>query len=513
MKTLLKDKERKFIDKLGAGIQKQVTVKRMSVLLTVLYLGSLVPLLWIAWYNYPSADDYSIGSEAHQTWVATHSVLSVIWQGILRAAEDWLHWMGYFTSNYLMAVPPNAFGERWYVLTTWIMVGMLSASSFYLLQTIFCKVFHADKYAGRCVCMLLLLASVQCMCPEGRVEAFYWYAGAANYVLVHALSLFFYGLLISAAYDTGRRRTLKLAGASVLGFFVGGGNQMTALNVAIVLLAAIGGIVYRGAGKRVGRLFIPMGLFYFGFLLNVAAPGNWVRAADAAGMGAVKAVLVSFYTCLDLAVSEWTTWPVLVLLIVAIPFFWHMAEKTEFQFPNPLLVCFFGYCLVSAMMTPPFFAVGNIGAGRLQALTYLMYILVLTLCVGYGTGWARKKVEQQITLFSDVKRLPVVGSWCVFCCLVAFLAGSVLMVVPEPHYYTCTSAVADLVNGSAKTYGEEMQQRTKLYNSGSTGVIEVEPLSVHPTLLYFSDIQDEKNYWENLGLSRFYGLDGVVVKK
>lgn len=493
-------------------LRRLITPKSAAVLTTVIYVLSLVPLLWIAWYNYPSADDYSIGSNCHQTWVATHNVFSVIWQGIVRSADDWLNWMGYFTSNFLMAVPPSTFGERFYVLTTWIMLGMLSFSTMYLFHALFVKAFKADQYVSHSAAMLTLFASVQCMCPAGRGEAFYWYSGAANYIFVHSMSLFFFGLLISAAYDKGKKRTWDLAAASFLGFFTGGGNQMTALNVAIVLLTAIIFITFRKKWKKLKALRGPVGLFYLGFLLNVAAPGNLVRAEDSHGMNPVKAVLVSFYECLDRVISEWTTWPVIVIMIALIPLFWHMAGNISFQFSCPLIAVFLGYCLAAAMITPPVFAVGNMEAGRLQALTFLMYILILALCTGYVTGWARKKYDNRAEALVQTNGFSAESCWCLLGCLVFLAFGSALSIVPEPRYYTFSSALTDLANGSAREYGDALKERMERYNSKAEGIIEVEPLTSHPVLLYFSDIKEDPEDWENRGLSRFYGIDGVRVR-
>ncbi len=501
-----------------------ITPKVLAVFLTVCYVLSLIPLLWIAWYNYPSADDYSIGSNCRQVWVNTHNIFVVIWQGIERAAEDWLHWMGYFTSNYLMAVPPNTFGERWYVLTTWVMLGMLTFSVIYLFHAIFVKLFKADRYVSLSVSILVLFVSVQCMCPEGRVEAFYWYSGAANYIFVHSMSLFFYGLLISAVFDNGRKRIWDVVMASFLGFLTGGGNQMTALNVAVVLLVMTGIITWQKKWESCKVLRLPVGIFYLGFLLNIGAPGNWVRAEGTSGMNPIKAVFVSFYECLDKMMNQWTTWSVIVVMIALIPLFWYIAGHTDFRFPYPLAVVAFGFCLASAMVTPPLFAVGNMAAGRLQALSFLMYILVLALCVGYVTGWVRKRQgsdqeaeemksgrtkqqDRQKGSFSPQSRLCLLG------CAAFLIFGSALTLIPEPRYYTCSSAAVDLLNGSAKEYGEALKKRGELYRSGAKGVIEVEPLPCQPALLYFSDIKEDREDWENRGLCRFYGLDGVVVKK
>lgn len=500
-------------------VRKLITPKSLAIFTSAVYVFSLIPLLWIAWYNYPSADDYSIGSNCHQAWMETHNIFAVIWQGIVRAAEDWLNWMGYFTSNFLMAVPPNSFGERYYVLTTWIMLGMLSLSVIYLFRSIFVKIFHADRYLCHSLSMLVLFVSVQCMCPAGRGEAFYWYSGAVNYIFVHSMSLFFFGLLISAVYDKGKKRIWDLGIASLLGFLTGGGNQMTALNGAVVLLAMIVLVTGCKKWKKFKKLGIPMAAYYLGFLLNVCAPGNWVRAEGTNGMNPIKAVFVSFYDCLDRAMNQWTTWTVIVIMIALVPLFWHMVKNVSFRFPYPLVVVFFGFCLVSAMMTPPLFAVGGMDAGRIQALTYLMYILILTLCVGYVTGWFRQRwkeagAERLEETEDNSKTFSPQTCWCLLGCLAFFAFGSLLTVIPEPHYYTFSSALTELSNGNAKAYGDALRERMEIYrNAPEEGIIEVDPLPVQPQLLYFSDIKEDPQDWENRGLSRYYGFEAVKVRK
>lgn len=498
-------------DKLGEKLTKWITPKRLAIFLTIVYVLSLIPLLWIGWYNYPSADDYSIGSNCRQIWVQSHNIFAVLWAGIVRAVEDWLYWMGYFTSNFLMAVPPNVFGERFYVLTVWIMLSMLSLSTWYLLKNIFVRVFHGDKYISHSIIMCMLFVTVQCM--VGRVEAFYWYAGAANYMLVHSMSLFFYGLLIAAVYDKGKKRTWDLTAASILGFLVGGGNQMTALNVAVVMLVVIGfGIVLK-KWKEYKALLIPICLSLFGFILNVAAPGNWVRSESVDGMNPIKAVLVSFYYCLDYCADEWSGWPVLLLIVVLMPLFWKMAEKTAYSFHCPLVVTLFGYCLVSAMMTPPLFAVGNMGAARLKAITFAMYILILVLCEGYLVGYVRKKWQSANMDGKDLaKEFTVSEAWCIVLCIFFFAGASVLTIMPEEHYFTYSSAITDLQNGSAKAYGDALAKRAELYNSGEKNIV-VQSLPTEPQLLYFSDIDEDANGWQNKGLCKYYGIESVRKEK
>ena len=195
MNSWIREKDYNRMQTIVQKLTFWMSPKGLSIFFSLLLCGSVIPLLWIGFYNYPSADDYSIGSNAHVTWESTHNVFRVLWVGAVRAVDDWLTWMGYFTSNFLMAVPPSSFGEEMYWMTAVIMIGMLVASTVYLFYMILCKVFGADKKWVLSVSSICLFATIQCIPMAGRVEAFYWYAGAANYTLLHAMANFFYGIL------------------------------------------------------------------------------------------------------------------------------------------------------------------------------------------------------------------------------------------------------------------------------------------------------------------------------
>ena len=190
--------------------------------------------------------------------------------------------------------------------------------------------------------------------------------------------------------------------------------------------------------------------------------------------------------------------------------FWHITNNISFNFSYPLLWVVFGYCLVSAMITPPLFAVGNIEAGRLQAQIYLMYILTLTLCIGYVIGWIRKHFERWQKAAESSSYNPESGIWLLGC-LIFLTFGSAITIIPEPHYYTCSSALTDLLNGNARTYKSDLEKRIKAYHQKGDGIVQVDMLTVQPSLLYFVDITEDEQDWKNCGVARFYGLDGVAV--
>ena len=88
----------------------------------------------------------------------------------------------------------------------------------------------------------------------------------------------------------------------------------------------------------------------------------------------------------------------------------------------------------------------------------------------------------------------------------------VLTVIPDPHYFSFSSAVTDLANGNAKAYGDALEKRMEQYTGGEKNIV-VDPLPCQPDLLYFSDIKKDPEDWENKGICRFYGLESVRIRE
>lgn len=495
-------------------VRKNLTLKDLAILFTFVYCLGLLPVLLMAGYNFPSADDYTNGLRCYQAWNTTHSLWAVLKEAIGRTVFEYTQWRGCFTSSFLSALPPSIWGERWYGMTTLIVLVSLTASVIYFLFCLLNKVFKADKYKCLGIAMMVLIMLVQCLRREERTELLYWYSGAINYAFIFSLELFFLGALISIACGTGKKKTWHMIIASVLGFLVGGGNQMSSLNMLIIAATAILFITLFRKWKKYRILMIPIGFSIVGSVLSYAAPGNWVRARPDNMMSPIKAIFVSFYYCLDLSVSKWITWPVILLTAIMIPVFWNIAKKTDFKFPCPILALLYGYCITSAMFTPSLFSLGNIGAGRIQGLAYWVFICMLTLCTGYVTGWAQKKYEK-----NNCPADPEDGSlspdfcWWILACI-GFLGFSyAITVIPVPYYYTATSAMSDIMNGNAKGYARECEMRVEAYRDGTGREVVVNQLENQPELLFFNDISDDPEDWINLGVARYYGLKSVAVQK
>ena len=97
-------------------------------------LASLVPLVWLGRYNYPTGDDYYYGTEAHLVWQQTGSIPQAISAACAGVAKSYQIWQGTYSALFLMYLAPNAFSNTAYHLVTFVILLLLCGSIFYLLR-------------------------------------------------------------------------------------------------------------------------------------------------------------------------------------------------------------------------------------------------------------------------------------------------------------------------------------------------------------------------------------------
>lgn len=103
-------------------MKKEKTVLWMSIILAAL---SIVPLLWISFYDHPSADDYDYAFRTYAAWKSGRSLGLVLKEAVLTSAEFWHKWQGLYTSAFLLALEPAIFGEQYYCITGFLTIGTL----------------------------------------------------------------------------------------------------------------------------------------------------------------------------------------------------------------------------------------------------------------------------------------------------------------------------------------------------------------------------------------------------
>lgn len=522
----------------------KLNIKAMSVVATLIYVLTTAPLLLVGFYNWPSADDYSLALETYRSWNNTGNIFATFFTAFRVGLDEYLHWMGYYFSNVMFCYSPSIFGERWYIFVSVWMLGILTFGVYYFFDALFVRALKGDRHLSNIAAMLTLTTIVQCM-PEGRprVEAFYWYGGAINYMFMFGVAMFWLGLMIRTVFEVSpKARFRKLLWACFWGFWLGGANYMTALQCAICSALVIVLVVMHRFGaasieafddgqmKSFNRIWIPACMNLVGFMASCFAPGNATREALVEGFGPIKAILVAILYTYNTLIDKYTRWEVLAAAALMIIISWKLSGTIKHRFEHPFVFTVFALGLSASNMVPPLYALASMEAGRLTSIVYAEYIVLMMLTVFYVTAWARQKVTdageaEKVTDKSKKSKtaepgsaenaanshFSVLASHMLLIGAAFILFGSALCVYDNPRYYSASSSITDVVSGDAATFLKENQERLAVLKDPDVKDAVLLPYSKKPQMLVFDDITDDKEFWINRVMARYYEKESVVL--
>ncbi len=498
----------------------KVNTRALSLFFTIVYAISLIPMLVLAFYNFPSADDFSMALEPHQYFVETGSFLGTIGAAFVKAIVIYNTWVGYFFSSFLTCLSPSIFGEQFYFLVPFIILGCLTISVWFFFNSLLVKLWRLDKHLTNALSMLSLIVITQSI-ENGstRAEAFYWYSGAVNYSFMFGLSLLWVGCLIRILVDKkNKSRIVKTVIVCILGFLLGGANYMSALGLAVISVIIIFLVIMikkklfslsnNCSSEALKIIWIPSVFNILGIIVSSVAPGNFVRMGQAGGFGPIKAILTSIYYVFDLCINDMTRWEVLIAFVCVFIISWKLADSMSIRLEHPFLFALFSMLLIASAMTPPLYATGNIVAGRVHALVWMEYIIMSVLSIFYITTWIKQRTNHAVKENTD-NSFSINSSFALCICIALLIVGSGLSVIPTPEYYCATSAVSDLLDGSAATYAKENAERLSVLSDDSVKSVGLNEYSVHPELLFYADVTQDKDEWLNQITAKYYGKDEV----
>lgn len=467
-------------------------------LLLALLAASLVPVLLVGRYSWPSADDYSYAYLTHEALLKGSGFWGEVWHTMWGYYKSW---QGTFSALGLMSLTPVTFSEGLYWLTPVVMVGSVCLGTFKLTDTIVRRWLGGSWRETICVAAPLLLLTIHFV-PAPK-DAFYWWNGAVYYTFTYGIML----LLIErmAALTLARTRPQLLWAvlpALPLAFLVGGSNYVSALLAVLVCgLFLLGLLLWKR--ERFLPALLPSLVLAVCFLASVAAPGNQVRQSySEPPIGAVPAIVLSILKagqdCLD-----WPNWPILAVFALMIPVVWRLTGKVKFSFPLPLLFSVFSFLLFAAQNAPHFYAMGVSGPGRLRSIVYYAFCWLLLANLWYWLGWLRRTAVGERAL-----RLP---QWALPCGAALVLAAGLILGWAALRSSTAGQAAAALSDGSAQGYWSEQMARLAVLQDPAVTDAQLPALEHKPPLLYNTDITSDPTNWINRAVADFYHKNTVQL--
>lgn len=469
-----------------------------SVLLGILLL-LLIPMFAIARYDVPAADDFSFSCETHAAIVSGGSVTDILSGAAEKALKVYYTWQGSFSAIFLMALQPAIWGLPYYAFTTWIMLLSLLGGLFFFFHRILHGVFGVSKSIAGIAAIVASAACTQFL-PSPN-QSFYWYNGSVYYTFTFAIMLVLFAIAIGyLLYGSGWR----IAGAVFLCLIIGGSNYVTALFTSIAggMLLAI--LAWKNNRKGIALIF-PYVVLLGAFLLSIRAPGNAVRQGFYTDHpGALEAILLSFRSAVK-KIFEWADLRYASCMLFLIPILWAGAGESQFSFPLPGVVSVISFCLFSSLFTPHLYALGSDGPERLLNILYYFFLLLSILNLFWWLGWVMKKKRSRSTSRGISLGMFSGFSSCAFlslACSVLFFHGTL----------TSVAALSELRSGEAKSYYLQAEERQMMLENSDILDCEFEPFSTMPYILYFTDMTDNPDSYENQDTATFYGKHSIVVK-
>lgn len=473
------------------------------------FIAMLLPILLLAFYAVPGCDDYTYGVGTHAAWLNTGRLSEVFKAAVNTTINSWGEWQGTYSSIFFMTLSPGILNEKWYFLTTFLMVGMLSGSIWALLNVIFKKYIKNTTASQRGICILILVfLSLQTMVSPS--DGLYWYNGALHYVFMESV-LFFQAAVLLAylkAIKKGEKILLLLVSAG-LAVILGGANLITGLSSCILMVFLVIYLFWK-KNKAKWQVLLPLILNLTGFAVNVCAPGNYVREGTAEGMGAVSAVLLSFYWAV-VFMTEWMEPLVLVGFLFLCPVMWKMCKKNGVYLCHPAFLGVISYCVFAAMFTPTLFATSSEGPDRCKNIMRIALYMLLFLNLLNGFGYISQKEKGIMREWMEMLE----KSYSKFLAGMLGVLVIIFLFAADKNTFTSVSALRSLVNGEAKVYYEENQERLELYRDPDIKDVVVSPLTAKPHLLYKVDVGNEgsPDYWISIALCDYYGKRSVHLEE
>ena len=225
--------------------EKENATKIINALCVAAAILVVLPLLILGHFDYPSADDWSLGKLTSKAVQNGEGIVGVLKQ----AVNSVILWREKgeprFSAAFLGTLQPGIWGEHFYRITPWLMIGSLFFSEIllcgYLLKN--------EERLNKKMILPIVIPSlmIQILCVPYPVETFYWYVGGINYTFAFGLSLVLFYLFLRL--KDGNMKKAKTICFMILGgllaFIIGGNNYSASLSSACLFVSLSISLLYK----------------------------------------------------------------------------------------------------------------------------------------------------------------------------------------------------------------------------------------------------------------------------
>lgn len=495
---------------MGKKVITKLDHSKLAVITIIIFVTSMIPVLYLSGYVHASGDDYGYGALAHSVWLETHSIWRTLGAAVQNAVDCWYSWQGTWFTLFLFALQPEVFSPDAYWIVPWMMTGINIGATSLLMHYLLVK---KCGFRRSTFCILnfgILFAMIQFF-PRSK-SGIFWYNGTAHYIVPYALAM-------TAVWCFCRfiesRKWRYWIGAVLCMSALGGCSYLAALLAPVILIYLL--LVFGRKRKYAFWLLIPLAMEGIGLVISMLSPGNSARGGEEFGFSIEKIMVTvaeSFHSGF-LTIGEYFAEKpaVIVILLVLALVIWegYMQMDTIPVFPMPLLFFCSMFCLYCAMFAPGIYAGVEVSGGVPNTI-FQIFLLTTLACLVYGLGWSAGKLKMQkgdlwlknagLTglRFRLMVAFPVIICGCIF----VFLNKGTLK---ETTFYNCVNYIA---SGQADDYKAQMDERLAILLDDTKKDIELPMMNQDQGPLMHMEIMPDPGAWTNQVMKKFYQKDRIV---
>lgn len=475
-----------------------------TLLQIALVLVCVVPTLATCFYILPSADDFS-NTYRVKEWMGDYHN-SYFLTALARTVDYYKTAGGYYFAGFinLFLSPYLRFGTAGLRVFCFILNAVLYVSLYFGVKVSvgYWMGIHKKNAVFPIYFMLLLCFTNVYL----NAEASFWYCVLSTYVL--GFSLMICGAAsFMKALGTGKKRWI--AAASVLGFLVSGSSlNLAALNGFIYLLVGAYGFFILKSRKT---SLICFGITFAGALLNLAAPGNYVRHGMISNeYNIFRAVALSARFVGNRLYGMFTNKTLLPFILVAL-FCYVLVRKEKvkiIKWLHPLVLAAVLMASLVVIVFPVYlgYAVESSKLEMPERCCFVqdgaMYLFLFVIVI-YLAGWLKEKLDPLQLKKEGILILSIVG----FLTLCMWHSGMELA-----NMYPSLYLAKQIRNGQNAKFVEYWQSIFDFIEESEEKEICVyrDELKTYSVLMS-PGLNWDKEYWINTRVAQCYGKDSVQL--
>ena len=485
---------------------KKVSIeKKLTIFSLIVFVVSIVPILYLAKYVHATGDDFGYGALTHAAWLESHSLIAVLKASCRTIYKYDVRWQGTWFSVFLFSLQPEVFSpDLYWIVPVVMLILIIIGTSLPIYYFLVCRI-GMKKYSFIVIDCTILFLMIQFF-PSTK-SGIFWYNGTAHYIIPYFIAMM--SIYNSIRFiDSYRKR--YLLGAIVCMTLLGGASYLAALFAPIVLVFFL--FCYGRKRPKAFWLFIPLGLEMAGLIISFIAPGNKVRGGEDFGFSVFNiftTVGESFKAGIkNIQIYAEEKPAIFVILVLLTVFIWHSYTNIEkkIDFKMPIAFCAYMFCCYSAMFAPGIYAGTELSGGVPNTIFQIFVLTTLTEII-YISGWLSTKIakyDKVVKCNGNMIRLIKGCFLLVVCTFFIFLYRSTLK---ETTFFKCLFYIT---SGQASDYGEQMEERQAILLDDTIKDAKLPAMNQDQGPLMHMEVTKDKDSWTNQVVRDFYRKNSVV---